>query len=62
MESWQELLRKKSIASLEALAVKFGAEHFPDLERLAWPALILVLGLILVVRSMGRRSDLPPGR
>src|SRR5207245_9224558 len=34
MESWQELLRKRSIASLEALVAKFGAEHFPDLERL----------------------------
>ena len=34
MESWQELLRKKSIASLEALVAKFGAEHFPDLDRL----------------------------
>lgn len=34
MESWQELLRKKSIASLEALAARFGAEHLPDLERL----------------------------
>src|SRR6266498_1100275 len=34
MESWQELLRKKSIASLEALVARFGAEHFPDLDRL----------------------------
>src|SRR6266705_1253827 len=34
MEPWQELLRKRSIASLEALAAKFGPEHFPDLERL----------------------------
>src|SRR2546428_596336 len=34
MESWQELLRKRSIASLEALVARFGAEHFPDLERL----------------------------
>ncbi|HET7789814.1 MAG TPA: KamA family radical SAM protein [Gemmatimonadales bacterium] len=34
MESWQELLRKKSIASLETLAARFGPEHFPDLERL----------------------------
>jgi lysine 2,3-aminomutase len=31
MESWQELLRKKSIASLEVLAARFGAEHFPEL-------------------------------
>jgi lysine 2,3-aminomutase len=34
MESWQALLRKRSIASLEALVAKFGPEHFPDLERL----------------------------
>src|SRR2546423_15463661 len=34
MESWQQLLRKQSIASLEALVAKFGAEHFADLERL----------------------------
>jgi lysine 2,3-aminomutase len=34
MESWQELLRKRSLASLDALVAKFGAEHFPDLERL----------------------------
>src|SRR5574341_277899 len=34
MESWQELLRKKSIASLDALAARFGAEHFPEMERL----------------------------
>src|SRR5437870_7331409 len=34
MESWQELLRKRSLASLDALVAKFGAEHFPDLDRL----------------------------
>src|SRR5438094_2126845 len=34
MESWQQLLRKRSIASLDALVAKFGAEHVPDLERL----------------------------
>src|SRR5574341_1437480 len=34
-ESWQELLRKKSIASLEALAARFGPELFPEIERLA---------------------------
>src|SRR5436190_11491537 len=34
MASWQELLRKKSVATLEALVAKFGPEHFPDLERL----------------------------
>jgi lysine 2,3-aminomutase len=32
--SWQELLRKKSIASLEALAERFGPEHVADIERL----------------------------
>ena len=34
MEQWQELLRKKSLASLEVLAERFGAEHVPELERL----------------------------
>jgi len=34
MESWQQRLRKQSIASLEALVAKFGAAPFPDLERL----------------------------
>src|SRR6266851_3574056 len=34
MESWQHLLRRRSIASLEALAAKFGPEHFPEIERL----------------------------
>src|SRR5947208_1940677 len=34
MASWQELLRKKSIAALEALVARFGPEHFPDLDRL----------------------------
>jgi lysine 2,3-aminomutase len=32
--SWQELLRKRSIASLEALAERFGPEHVGDIERL----------------------------
>jgi lysine 2,3-aminomutase len=32
--SWQELLRKRSIASLEALAVRFGPEHVGEIERL----------------------------
>ena len=30
--------------------------NFPTLERLVWPALILVLGLALVLRSTGRRN------
>ncbi len=34
MESWQELLRKKSIASLEALAERFGPEHVAEIDRL----------------------------
>jgi len=33
-ESWQELLRKRSIASLEAVAARFGPEHVPQLEKL----------------------------
>jgi lysine 2,3-aminomutase len=32
--SWQELLRKRSIASLEALAERFGPEHVGEIERL----------------------------
>src|SRR3990170_4552517 len=34
METWQEVLRKNSIASLEALAERFGRENFPELDRL----------------------------
>src|SRR3979490_2956314 len=34
METWQELLRKRSISALEALAARFGPEHVGDLERL----------------------------
>ena len=34
MESWQAVLRKRSLASLDALVARFGAEHFPDLGRL----------------------------
>src|SRR6476659_670912 len=34
METWQEVLRKNSISSLEALAQKFGPENFPELDRL----------------------------
>ena len=30
METWQEVLRKNSISSLESLAARFGPEHFPD--------------------------------
>jgi lysine 2,3-aminomutase len=34
MPTWQELLRKQSIASLDALVARFGRAPFPDLERL----------------------------
>ena len=34
MDTWQEVLRKNSIRSLEQLAERFGPEHFPDLDRL----------------------------
>ena len=34
METWQELLRKRSIASLEALAERFGSEHVGEIDRL----------------------------
>jgi lysine 2,3-aminomutase len=34
MAEWQRLLRERSLASLQQLADRFGAQHFPDLERL----------------------------
>jgi lysine 2,3-aminomutase len=34
METWQELLRKRSLTSLEQLAARFGAEHVPEIEKL----------------------------
>src|SRR5882762_10837864 len=34
METWQELLRKKSIASLDTLAARFGPEHVGDIAAL----------------------------
>ncbi len=34
MDTWQEVLRKRSLASIEALAAKFGSENFPELDRL----------------------------
>jgi len=34
MSTWQELLRQRSIASLEALAERFGPEQFPQIDRL----------------------------
>ncbi len=34
MSTWQELLKQRSIASLEALAGRFGVEHVPEIERL----------------------------
>src|SRR5918996_882294 len=34
METWQEVLRKNSIASLETLAERFGRDNFPELDRL----------------------------
>ena len=33
-ETWQEVLRRRSITSLEALATRFGPEHVGDIERL----------------------------
>src|ERR1044071_7193799 len=33
MSTWQELLRQRSITSLEALAERFGPEHFPPAHR-----------------------------
>lgn len=34
MANWQETLKTRSIASLEALQERFGAEHVPQIERL----------------------------
>ena len=34
MADWQRLLRDKSLHTLQQLVDRFGAEHFPDLERL----------------------------
>src|SRR5512145_3218394 len=34
METWQERLRRKSISSLEQLALRFGPEHVEDVNRL----------------------------
>jgi lysine 2,3-aminomutase len=34
MSTWQELLKERSIASLENLAIRFGDEHVPQIERL----------------------------
>jgi lysine 2,3-aminomutase len=34
MADWQKVLRERSLSTLRQLVDKFGAEHFPDLERL----------------------------
>lgn len=34
MSTWQELLKQRSIASLESLATRFGAEHVAQIDRL----------------------------
>src|SRR5216110_2712928 len=34
MDTWQQLLRRQGLASLDALVARFGPEHFPDLDRL----------------------------
>ncbi len=34
METWQELLRKRSLTSLEQLAARFGPEHVLEIEKL----------------------------
>ena len=34
METWQEVLRKNSIRSLDQLAERFGPDNFPELDRL----------------------------
>ena len=32
--TWQEILKERSIQSLDALAARFGTEHVGDIERL----------------------------
>ncbi len=34
MSTWQEVLKQRSISSLDSLAERFGAEQFPELDRL----------------------------
>jgi lysine 2,3-aminomutase len=34
VSTWLETLRERSLASLDALALRFGAQHLPDLDRL----------------------------
>jgi len=34
MATWQELLRKRSLTSLQQLAARFGPEHFPEIAKL----------------------------
>lgn len=34
MSTWQELLKERSIASLEALSARFGADQFPEIGKL----------------------------
>src|SRR2546426_1138587 len=65
MEAWQELLRKRSLASLDALVAKFGAEHFPDLEPLGQAAenfeFRIPPAMVDLIKSP-RRSDVAPVR
>src|SRR2546422_2266799 len=61
MESWQQLLRKQSIASLEALVARFGAEHFPDLDRLRQAAenfeFRISPAMVDLIKSPGRSEE-----
>jgi lysine 2,3-aminomutase len=34
MAEWQRLLKERSLSTLQQLVDRFGAEHFPDLDRL----------------------------
>jgi hypothetical protein len=34
--------------------------NFPAMERLVWPAIILAIGLVLVLRSVGTGRNIPP--
>src|SRR6266496_66036 len=57
METWQELLRKRGIASLDALAARFGAEHVGDIARLRQAAENFVLrispAMVDLIKSPG---------
>src|SRR3954469_9944983 len=62
METWQEVLKKNSISSLETLAARFGPEHFPELERLRPAAANFELRISPALGELIRSPDEPLGR